>query len=79
MDEPATPSEHLFVVRIWQEPGQRNAASIWRGSVQHVTSGQRLYFASLRDMNDFITLKTGLPPLLEDERGVALPDPDAET
>jgi len=61
MEETAPRQEHLFVIRIWEEAGRENAAPTWRGSAQHVPSGQQLYFASLRDMNDFITLKTGYP------------------
>lgn len=52
----ATASPHLFIVRIWYESPQL-ARPPWRGSVEHVPSGQRLYFASLGDLNDFITLR----------------------
>ena len=45
--------EHLFIVRMWQEPSQAVTAH-WRGYVEHVSSGQRLYFTSLTDLNDFI-------------------------
>lgn len=51
-----TASQHLFIVRIWYESPQR-AHQSWRGSVEHVPSGQRLCFASLGDLNDFITLR----------------------
>ncbi len=46
-------SEHLFIVRVWQEPAQIQAGT-WRGSIEHVSSGQRLYFTSFNDLNDFI-------------------------
>jgi hypothetical protein len=46
-------AQHLFVVRMWLEPS-RIANASWRGSVEHVPSGQRLYFTSLADLNDFI-------------------------
>ncbi|MBN1992011.1 MAG: hypothetical protein JW953_04860 [Anaerolineae bacterium] len=45
--------QHLFVVRMWLEPSHLADPS-WRGLVEHVPSGQRLYFASLVDLNDFI-------------------------
>lgn len=45
--------EHLFVVRMWQEPGA-SASALWRGSVQHVPSGERAYFMQLADLNEFI-------------------------
>jgi hypothetical protein len=49
-------SEHLFIVRIWQEPEQTRAGE-WRGSIEHVPSGQRLYFVSFNDLSDFIRLR----------------------
>lgn len=52
---PARP-EHLFIVRIWQEPEQTRAGE-WRGSIEHVPSGQRMYFASFSDLTDFIRLR----------------------
>ncbi len=49
-----TRTEHLFIVRMWQEPSQAARAAHWRGYIEHVPSGQRLYFTSLTDLNDFI-------------------------
>ncbi len=54
--------EHLFIVRIWQEASQHPGGH-WRGSVEHVPSAQRLYFVSLNDLNDFITLRLSSRPL----------------
>jgi hypothetical protein len=45
-------AQFLFIVRIWTESGQ--AQDAWRGSVESIPSGQRLYFTSLNDLNDFI-------------------------
>lgn len=53
-------SEHLFIVRVWQEPEQIKTAE-WRGSIEHVPSGQRLYFTSFNDLNDFIRLRLTSP------------------
>ncbi len=53
--------EHLFIVRIWQEASQ-DSGGPWRGSVEHVPSSQRFYFASLNDLNDFITLRLNSNP-----------------
>jgi hypothetical protein len=53
--------EHLFVVRMWQESTQRKSGG-WRGSIEHVPSGQRLYFVSFNDLNDFIRLRLNSPP-----------------
>lgn len=36
--------EHVFLVRVWREPGPDVA---WRGSVDHVGSGKREYFSAL--------------------------------
>lgn len=59
MSPAAERSEHLFVVRVWQEPEQVKSGE-WRGSIEHVGSGQRLYFVSLDDLNDFIALRLNL-------------------
>ncbi len=48
--------QHLFVVRVWQEQS-RLLPDQWRGSVEHVASGQRLYFASLGDLTNFIAFR----------------------
>ncbi|PKO14424.1 MAG: hypothetical protein CVU39_14310 [Chloroflexi bacterium HGW-Chloroflexi-10] len=45
-------AQFLFIVRIWTEAGQTQ--NTWRGSVENIPSGQRLYFTSLNDLNDFI-------------------------
>lgn len=49
-------TEYLFIVRIWQEPGTAESTGDegWRGSVQHVRSGQRIIFRRLADLDDFI-------------------------
>jgi hypothetical protein len=42
-----------FLVRTWrtQEP---DGVAQWRGCVQEVTSGKRMFFADTRDVADFI-------------------------
>ena len=59
-------AEHLFIVRMWQEPSPAVAAH-WRGYVEHVSSGQRLYFTSLTDLNDFISQRLQRPALSRDD------------
>jgi len=60
--------EHLFVVRVWQEP-TASAPAHWRGSVEHIGSAQRVYFESLNDLNDFIALRMNtLKPTIGDTR-----------
>ncbi len=56
MSDAANRPHHLFIVRLWREPGQISLGQ-WRGSVEHVPSGRRLYFVSLSDLADFITLR----------------------
>ncbi len=64
-------TEHLFVIRMWQEPdvaeipGQPALATSpnpeWRGSVQHIRSGERVYFMRLPDLNEFIRSQLARP------------------
>jgi hypothetical protein len=56
MPDPGGHVNHLFIVRLWPE-GEGAAGVQWRGSVEHTASGLRLYFVSLRDLTDFITLR----------------------
>lgn len=48
--------QHLFVVRIWQE-SKLEQSPVWRGMVEHVHFGQKMYFTSLNDLSDFIALR----------------------
>lgn len=56
MDTKPAPLQHLFVVRLWSEAAEKTRLPL-RGSVEHIPSGQRLYFTSLNDLSDFIALK----------------------
>jgi len=56
MDKKFSPSQQLFVVRLWSETTQKPQSPL-RGSVEHIPSGQKLYFTSLNDLSDFIALK----------------------
>ena len=49
-------TEHRFVVHVWLEPGEP-ATGQWRGAVDHLGSGRRMYFSSLGDLTDFIRLR----------------------
>lgn len=55
MDDITPPPQLLFIVRIWRVDNRRDGA--WRGSVEHVPSGRKLYFTSLGDLNDFVALQ----------------------
>lgn len=47
--------EHVFLVRMWLE--RDSTRSQWRGSVQHVASGRRLFVGSPGEVSDFITVQ----------------------
>lgn len=53
--------EHLFLVRMWLEPAQAEPVK-WRGTVEHLPSGLRFNFISLRDLADFIALRLNMVP-----------------
>lgn len=53
--------EHVFLVRMWLEPGQSRDESQWRGSVQHVASGRRMFVGSPGEIGDFIGLQLRAP------------------
>jgi hypothetical protein len=44
-----------FIVRIWCERGEEDAANAeWRGSVEHVQSGERTFFRHLETVVEFM-------------------------
>lgn len=45
----------VFIVRVWCERGDGDTAiAEWRGSVEHVQSGQRAFFRNLEAMCEFM-------------------------
>jgi hypothetical protein len=45
----------VFIVRVWCERGDAaSTLSEWRGSVEHVQSGQRVFFRHLESVLDFM-------------------------
>ena len=67
--EPIEQRDGSFIVRIWWEhgDGDKDAAGHWRGWIQHVRNGSHVYFASLRDLNDFIQQETGIAHLSDQQ------------
>jgi hypothetical protein len=65
-------TEHRFVVHMWLEQGE-SAEGQWRGAVDHVGSGRRIYFSSLADLTDFIRIR------LDSGRAAPLPRDRAST
>lgn len=54
MSQAADRRQHLFVVRTWRESSRVVPVDQWRGSVEHVSSGQRVYFTHISDLNQFL-------------------------
>jgi len=48
--------ERVFVLRLWQEAGAEGRDSV-RGSIHELESGRRFFFAGLRDLHDFLSLR----------------------
>jgi hypothetical protein len=46
--------EITFVVRMWVPEGE-DGSRPWRGSIQEVGSGKRLFISGTRDIGDFIS------------------------
>ncbi len=47
---------HSFIVRFWLEPREiQDAKPVWRGVVEHVSSGKKLYLNNLEEIKVFIT------------------------
>ena len=51
----ATDDRHLFIVRVWREDSRVAPGGQWRGSVEHVPSGQRIHFVSLEALTEFVS------------------------
>jgi hypothetical protein len=49
-------SEHRFVVRIWLEAAAGTGGQ-WRGVVDHIGTGRKVYFSDMTDLMDFIRLR----------------------
>jgi hypothetical protein len=49
-------SEHRFMVRIWLESAAGTGGQ-WRGEVDHIGSGRKVYFSNMADLMDFIRLR----------------------
>ena len=52
---------YSFVVRIWHEALDGDGRIVaWRGSIDHVGSGERAHFDDLDQMLEFIQRRVGL-------------------
>lgn len=51
---------HSFIIRLWNDaPEQKTATPVWRGSIEHVGTGKRLYFSDGETILDFISDQIG--------------------
>jgi hypothetical protein len=51
---------HTFVIRIWREGINREKQNpIWRGSIYHVATDERIYFDDVEKVVAFIQTKIG--------------------
>lgn len=71
-----------FIVRVWCETGDSPAGEVraWRGSVEHVASGQRAFFQELDAVISFMTphlraLGIEAPDRFWERMGAAEPPP----
>jgi hypothetical protein len=52
---------YTFVVRIWAEPRDlAGAVPAWRGSVDDIQTGARLYFGTLGELSDYLRRQSGM-------------------
>ena len=52
---------HSFIVRVWTEDSDNNGAPVtWRGSIDHVGQGERMYFYDLEGIVRFIRDQIGI-------------------
>jgi hypothetical protein len=56
---------YSFVVRVWLESTERidTTASIWRGSIEQVGNGHKIYFSDLKEITRIIEEQIGLTPI----------------
>jgi hypothetical protein len=46
---------HSFILRCWREPRELEAAEpVWRGEVEHVPTGKRVYFNNFEELKGFL-------------------------
>jgi hypothetical protein len=50
---------HLFLVRLWWEPDERDTSGEWRGSVEHVATREKRYFREIEVMAEFVGHRVG--------------------
>lgn len=61
-----SPTEYAsFLIRLWREPlMERGAATVWRGEVVHIQSGERCTLDDLAALAAFLRAQSGDANLL---------------
>lgn len=62
MGAPSEGTQHLFIVRIWTDPGQ-SPPRLTRGLIEHIPSGERRYFLEWSEMQAFLSGRLATFPL----------------
>ncbi len=55
--QPENQTPHTFIVRLWRE--KSDGDFVWRGSVDCVQSGERVYFQNIESLKDVIARLAG--------------------
>lgn len=63
MSAPMMPPRYrVFLLRLWEERGQPpDSAAIWRLSLEDAQTGERIGFASLQALNEYLCSSMGQP------------------
>lgn len=59
--KPLDERSHTFVVKIWEE--RRDIAGVertWRGSVDDIQGGTRVYFTTLAELSNYLRRRSGM-------------------
>ncbi len=63
-------STHVFLLRVWRERGKNQVGEeLWRGSVEHMPSNERVFFQDLRKLCSFVVRKSGAGSMLDSSEG----------
>jgi len=58
---PVDERTHSFVLRIWEERCDKDGTGpLWRGSLEEVQRGTRIYFSTLPELCDHLQKQTGI-------------------
>lgn len=60
MPDTSDSPHHLFIVRIWSDPGLP-MPEVKRGLIEHVPTGERRYFLEFGDLQAFILNRLATP------------------